>query len=255
MVPTLAKGSALPEWAFKAMMKECKYCGCFIMQNDALTARCCINPRCPGHMAHRIKVVVDFLGIKGIGPKTAREYISLYNLKSQFEIIPILKKDKPYVTLADIAMLACIEGYGAVQAEQELSHYACFEDYFADTEKVNKLLIPAKDLLIEAQQYFVLRQPLSDNKIYVMATGSFDGYANRDDYFRYINSKLGDKIHVIQTGKRKTKVSFLLKEKSSADRSKSQYAKENGIQIVTPREFATLLCSYFNIPIEVIYPN
>ena len=65
----------------------------------------------------------------------------------------------------------------------------------------------------------------------------------------------GQYVHVIQTGRRKTGVSFLIKEEDAVDHSKSQLARENNIPIVTPTQFIAILLKAFNISIEEIYAN
>lgn len=238
----------LPDWAKEAMSGTCSYCGSYIVDNSdtgVTTARWCVNPCCPGHMMHRMDFIAKFFGIKGFGPRTALSYIQSHNCKSHFEVMGRWFKDgqKPLVSLPEIAQLACIEGYGAPQANKELSHYATFTDYFTNAFPQNPLLVKHKDMLIDAEKYFAIKPPLATRKLYVMGTGSFHGYNNREEYFRLINEAYGMYVNVIQTGKRKTGVSYLIKEKDAIDHSKSQIARECGIPIVTPSEFVSIVAS------------
>ncbi len=246
---TKFREAELPKWVWDNILKECPHCGAPIVENDTMTARWCSNPKCPKHMAYKIVEVCKFLGVKGIGPANAQEWIKNQNLQNQFEIIPHLLSYKPTVSLADIATLACIEGYGSIQAENELPQMHSFEEYF-DTAQVNPLLVPYKEILIEAQKYFEIKKPLSSRKMYVMGTGSFHGFNSRESYFNYINQVFGEYVHVIQTGKRKTGITFLIKEDDAIDHSKSQIAYENNIPIVTPKQFIAILLKVFNISIE-----
>lgn len=242
-----ARREDVPKWVSDNWLTICPHCGAYIVDNSdtgVTTSRYCINPRCPKHMSFKAKDLADFFGLKGYGPATLYNSIQLHKYQSHFDFIPVWFKDtKPVVSLPEIAVMACIEGYGAPSANKELSAYTSFEQYFNQCSNVNPLLLKNKDLLIDAQKYFVIKPPMSARKIYVMGTGSFHGYSSRDEYFRKINDTYGAYINVIQTGKRKTGISYLLKEKDAVDHSKSQIAKDSGIPIVTPSEFIDILCS------------
>lgn len=235
----------LPQWAKENMQMICNYCGGYLVDNSdtgVTTARCCINPSCPGHMAHRMKFVADFFGVKNFGPETARRYITRNKCKNHLEILKEwYPGEKPLVSLSDVAVLACIEGYGDTQARKELNSYSSFAHFFANLYDTSNILLQHADYLMECEKYFNIKPPMAVRKLYVMATGSFHGFSNRDDYFRQLNDAFGQTIQIIQTGKRKTGVSYLIKEKDAVDHSKSQIAKECGIPIITPSEFFNLL--------------
>lgn len=251
---TKYRESELPSWVWDNILKICPHCNSMIVENDTMTARWCSNPRCPEHMSYKVVEICSFFGVKGMGPATAKDWIVTRNLKSHFDIIPLLFDTKPKVSLADIATLACIEGYGSIQAEKELPQMRSFEEYF-EMGNPNPLLLPYKDMLCAAQQYFDIKKPVSKRKLYVMATGSFHNFNNRDAFFSFVNQHFGSYVHVIQTGKRKTGVSFLIKEDDAVDHSKSQIARENNIPIVTPMRFIAILLEAFNISVEEIYAN
>lgn len=237
----------IPKWASEAMAGICTYCGSYILDNSdtgVTTSRWCGNPSCPGHMMHRMVIIANFFGILGFGPKTALTYIQTHNCKSHFEVLTKwFKEDKPLLTLPEIAVLACIEGYGSSQASKELSHYANFTDYFSNVRIPNQILLRHKNMLIDAEKYFCIKPPLAVKKMLVMGTGSFHGYNNREEFFRLVNEAYGMYVNVIQTGKRKTGVSYLIKENDAVDHSKSQIARECNIPIVTPTEFVSILSS------------
>lgn len=247
----------IPDWVKEAMSGLCPYCGSYIMDNSdtgVTTSRWCSNKSCPGHIMHRMVEISDFFGIKGFGPKTALSYIQINKCKSHFEVLKKwFKEDKPLLTLPEIAVLACMEGYGATQASKELSHYASFTDYFANAMPPNPILMQHKEMLIDAENYFCIKPPLAVRKMLVMGTGSFHGYNNREEYFRLINEAYGMYVNVIQTGKRKTGVSYLIKERDAVDHSKSQIARECNIPIVTPAEFESILSSMCPYIPEVDY--
>lgn len=237
----------LPEWAKANMKMLCPYCGSYILDNGdtgVTTARCCSNSACPGHMCHRAKEIANFFNIKGIGPATALQIIRSQKFKTHFDFIPYWFKDKkPLVTLAEIAVMACIEGYGAPTANKELSHYASFDQYFKEAFPQNPLLVNRKEELLYAEKLFTVKPPLAARQMLVMGTGSFHGYSNREEFFRLINDAFGAYINVIQTGKRKTGISYLIKENDAVDHSKSQIAREKSIPIVTPSDFFAIIAS------------
>lgn len=235
----------LPEWVKNSMQMTCTYCKSYLMDNSdtgVTTARWCCNPACPGHMSHRMKLVADFFHVKNFGPATALKYIKAHKCSNHLEILKEwYPEEKPLVSLSDVAVLACIEGYGDTQARKELNSYASFSSYFANCLSTDNFLYKYKDYLLDCEKYFNIKPPLSLNKILVMGTGSFHGYNNRDEYFSELNDAFGQYVQIIQTGKRKTGVSYLIKEKDAVDHSKSQIAKEQRIPIITPREFFELL--------------
>lgn len=241
----------LPDWAKEDMMTECPYCGSLIVDNSdtgVTTARWCPNKSCPGHMQHKMNFVADFFHVKNFGPKSALNYIKANGCKNHLEILnDWFKEERPLVSLADVAVLACLDGYGVTQANKELNSFGSFNAYFADLTRVNPLLRNNMAYLLECEQYFNVKPPLAATQMLVMGTGSFNNYSSREEFFDEINDAFGQYIHVIQTGKRKTGVSYLIKERDAVDHSKSQIAKECGIPIVTPAEFFSImqsLCPY-----------
>lgn len=237
----------LPDWAKSAMKMICPYCGSFIGDNSdtgATTARFCLNKECPGHMSHKAKELADFFNIKGFGPRTALGTIRARKFKSHFDFIPLWFGDKkPYVSLAEIAEMCCIEGYGSTTAQKELSHYASFSQYFDMRIYPNPLLIEHKDELLHAESLFAIKPPVAARKMYVMGTGSFHGYKNRSEFFKLLNDAYGSWINIIETGKRKTGISYLIKEDDAVDHSKSAIARECGIPVVTPTMFLSIIAS------------
>lgn len=243
----------IPDWAFKEMMLRCKHCSAYIAQNENLTARWCPNRRCPGHMAYKLEDLAKYFGVKGMGPATALSIIKERNLQSHFDAIPLWFKDKkPMIRLGDIAALAGIDGYGKVQAERDFASYRSFTQFFSESPNIHPLLYTNKDMLISAEKYFTVLPPLASSYINVMGTGHFHGYNSRDDYFQMVNMLFGEYLHIIQCGKRKTNVAFLLQEHDAPDKSKAELAAQCGIPVVTPLEFIQILCAYFHMSIEDI---
>lgn len=235
----------LPDWVRENMMMECPFCQGLIVDNSptgATTARWCGNKKCPGHMANKADRLAKKFGIKGFGVKTALSQIMSEHMDSHIEFMSKWFGDKkPLVRLSDVAVMAYIEGYGETQALQELNSYGSFYEYFTMCPNPNILLLNHREELERIEQYFSIQPPVSEKKMLVMATGSFKDYSSRDEFFRLINLAYGAYVNVIQTGKRKTGISFLIKEPDAPDRSKVATARECGIPIVTPREFVAIL--------------
>lgn len=241
----------LPDWVKENMMMTCPYCGAFILDNSdtgVTTARVCARATCPGHLQHKMNFVADFFHVKNFGPKSALNYIQAHKCTNHLEILKEwFPEERPLVSLADVAVLACIDGYGAILANKELSSFSSFSAYFADLPRANPLLRNNMQLLLDCEQYFNIKPPVAAKQMLVMGTGSFNNYSSREEFFEEINDAFGQYIHVIQTGKRKTGISYLIKEKNAVDHSKSQVARECGIPIVTPAEFFAImqsLCPY-----------
>ena len=241
----------LPDWVRDNMMMTCVHCGSYICDNSdtgVTTSRWCPNPSCPGHMALKVVNICDHYHIKGIGEKTARDLCEVNHWNNPCECIPyFFPKYKPEASLADIVGFFNIDGYGNTSAVKELSSFYCFEDYFSPNCATNPLLRPYREKLIEAQQYFQLKRPLSKKKINVMATGAFHGFSNRGEFFRKINDAFGEYVHVIDVGKRKGNVDFLIKEVDAPDRTKATLAAQERIPVVTPAQFFAILkrmCAY-----------
>lgn len=241
----------LPDWVRENIMTRCMYCGSYICDNSdtgVTTSRWCPNPACIGHLAVKIVDICNYYHIKGVGEKTARDLCKMHGWTNPCECIPyFFPHNPPEASLAEIVTFFNIDGYGETSAVKDLSSFYRFEDYFIPGNYINPLLMPWKDKLIEAQDYFILKRPMSQRKINVMATGAFHGFSSRDEFFRKINTAFGDQVHVINVGKRKNNVDFLIKEVDAPDRTKATIAAQAKIPVVTPAQFFAIikrLCSY-----------
>lgn len=235
----------LPTWVRNNIMMDCKYCGSPILDNSdtgVTTARKCSNPLCPGHMQYKVKFLADYFGIKGVGPATALDWILAVKPTTHLQILQKwFPNTKPKVALGDVAVLMCLEGYGATKANNQLNSYGSFTDFFERCPNPDIVLRDHKQELIDAEKYFDIRQPLSESKLFVMVTGTFTGYLNRDEFIAHLNEKYGQYVQIVNVGRRKTGVHFLIKEEGAVDHSKSQIAREYGIPIVTPQTFEHLV--------------
>ena len=238
----------LPEWVKNVITTECQYCGAPIASNHdvgPLTERWCSNPLCPEHMSYRIAYIAKHYNIKGFGPATAKQYYSVHKPDSPAQIVSTWFAEKPTESLSTITDLACIKDFGKTTGQKFLDQYGSFEEYFEKAEVVDPILLEHKDELICAQKYFNVRKPFTGSNIYVMATGVIHGYSNRDVFFQNLNELVGDKLHIIQVGARKTNVTCLVKEPDAVDHKKSRIAKECGIPIVTSKEFIHIVLTTY----------
>lgn len=235
----------VPDWVQDNWMKVCPHCNCFIVDNSdrgPTTARYCSNPSCPGHMSMKVGDLTEFLGIKGIGPKTAESIIKKQKYKSHLDFLKLWCEDKkPLVYLSKIAMLACIDGLGETKAISELSSYASFEQYFSQCPNPDPILMEHSGELIEAQQYFEIKPPLSKMELHVMGTSPYQGFSSREQYFNILNDMFGKFVHIVQVGKRKTNVDYLICERDASSSAKIGIALDYNIPRVTPAQFLTML--------------
>ena len=242
--------NTLPDWVKQHIMMDCPYCGSMIVDNsdgpNGMTARYCPNPRCPGHMQYKMDAMAKRLGVKNFGPATALTYIKIHHCETHLEILDDwLQGNKPTMKLSDIAEIACLDGYSEVTGRKELNEFCSFTDYFKNAKGVNQVLWKNRDVLLKAESYFTVAPPLAKRKIYVMGHGSFDNFSSREEFFNQVNDAFGNIVQVIEVGKRKTSVHFLIMDKSSSHSGgKYTVAVENGIPIVTPLEFVNILDGY-----------
>lgn len=240
----------IPDWVKDRIMMKCPYCGSLIADNSdgptGITARWCPNKSCPGHMQHKMDYIAKVLGVKNFGPATAMTYIKTHHCTSHIEILDEwLGDSKPLFKLSDIADLACIEGYSAVTGRKELNEFASFEDYFHNANPINPILWANRELLFGIEKYFTVAEPMSKRKILVMGHGSFNNFSSRKEFFDEVNEAFGSFIQVIEVGKRKTGVSYMIIDNGTPHTGlKYNAAVESGVPIVTPAEFVNILNQY-----------
>lgn len=238
----------IPAWLRPSLKMVCNYCGCYIIDNadesedHMITVRRCANESCPGHLQHRLTYLAEYYQIKGIGPATALQLIHTYKLKSHLDILPIWFPDsKPTEQLSKIVDLACIEGFGETKAVSSMNCYRTFKDYFSNCRNIDPVAWINREKLYAAEKYFNVAEPMSKRVMYVMLHGTFKGYSKRDQYLRDINNIFGTVVQVIDAKKRKTGVSYLVRELEAPYGDKDRIARECGIPVVTPLQFLDIL--------------
>lgn len=229
----------IAEWLKPLLNSECPYCSSPITNNENLTDRYCSNPKCPGHMALKVSELATRLGIKGIGPATALEMVEQFKLPFHVCYLPLLVSDKPKKYLWQVGELALIKGF------QKRWQDLCFGKKNM-TEVCDDVYTPPevkqnRTLLLACESYFDVLPSLDGERVCVMMTGSFDGYRSRKDFIAEMNAKYGAYIQLVDVGKRKTGVDYLIKEEYTSDHEKSAIAKDCNIPIVTPAQMKEIL--------------
>ena len=236
--------SNLPYWVQQHIKFYCD-CGAPIEDNSdigPLTARRCSNPKCPYHMQHKVVTCLRYFGYKGIGPKTILKQLLINEPDNHLEAFVDYVDGKRFsVPLSVYVTLAQLEGYGAESAKKELDSYKNMQDYYNNCPEPNPILLQNKDFLLKCEKYFEIQPPKSKLKMYVMGSGSYHGFPNRDSYFAAINQNFGDTIHVIEVGARRSNVHYLIIEDDATPHTKSKIAKECNIPVVSPKDFVAVL--------------
>lgn len=238
----LNKRGKIPDYFLDKIPTTCK-CGMPIMHNEALTAMRCLNSDCVYHMAYRAKKLLKYIGIKGYGAKTCLDLIRAYQLKSHFEILPIvIGNQKPKIYLWEIVKLACIDGYSDT-AEDIFSGYSNFEEFFTKALNIPSILLAYKDRLISYEKYFELKKTLSSDCIKIAIHEHIPGYANKKDYVEALNSICGQYVRIVLRGNAQSNDALVTMFPNSSC-SKVATAKKVGMPIFSPTEFENYIVDY-----------
>lgn len=232
----------IPMWLAPYIPTKCE-CGGVIYNNDDLTRRVCMNPSCRNHMAYKIVELAKYFGIKGMGPASAKDLIMSHNIKYHLDAIPYLVRGKPPVTLWEVAHLAMIEGHDK-DMRPFCQGYSSFEDVYASKQDLPFWFLMMKSTLLKAQEYFVIKPPMSKQVLNVMMTGELHGYPSRSMFIDKLNNKYGALVQFVDVGVRKTNVWCLIREEDAAFHNKTKIAMERGIPIFTPKQLEAALDQY-----------
>lgn len=222
----------IPEWLTEHIYTTCPYCGAPIANNDLLTDRYCSNPACPEHMAQKVAVLAKRFGIKNYGIASARNAVRTHNLTIHTQIIPYWFKEPPSLFLHEVGEIALIKGH-----QKRWREYCEGHDTILQVLQDPRTPIAIKKqapLLFCTSAFVKIKPRMQGMRINIMMSGSFEGYRSRADYVAEINRKYGHVVQLVDIGKRKTDVSFLVKEAFATDHEKSAIAMRAGIPIVTP---------------------
>lgn len=232
----------IADWLVPHLADFCPYCGSPIVNNENLTDRYCSNPSCPGHMAYKISALATKMGVKDIGPATALDLINTHKLPYHIQYLRFMLKEKPKLYLYQVGELAMIKGHQKKWREYCRGCRTMRE--VCDDPLVPEAIRSQYPLLHACEEECEVIPMLKGKELRIMLTGSFDGYRARADWVADMNHKYGDTIELVDVGKRKIDVDFLVKEEWATDHEKSAIAAEYGIPVVTPAVMEELLKRY-----------
>lgn len=232
----------IPDWLAPHLNVTCPYCGALITNNAQLTDRYCSNPNCPEHMAHKIDVLAKRFGIRNFGVAAARQTIRSHKLKYHTQVLPYWFDERPLLPLYEIGEISLIKG-----------HQRKWREYCEGCDTMREVLqkpttpadVKANAWLLYTTEMFCRVKPrMLGRRINVMLSGSFEGYRSRSDFIADMNRQYGEIVQLVDVGKRKTGVAYLIKEAYATDHEKSAIAQAAGIRIVTPKELSRMLHTY-----------
>lgn len=232
----------IADWLVPHLYDLCPYCGHEIVNNENLTDRFCSNPSCPGHMSFKIAALAKRLGVKDIGPAAAMDMINFYQHPYHIQYIHHMQRERPRVYLYEVGELAMIKGHQKRWREYCKGHKTMRQ--VCDDPSVPQVIRDQYDLLHACEEECDIIPTLPGREMNVMLTGSFEGYRARKDFIAEMNALYGDIIELVDVGKRKLDVHFLIKEEWTTDHEKSAIAAEYGIPIITPAQMRELLERY-----------
>lgn len=238
----------IAEWLQPHIMSVCPYCKTPIVNNENLTDRYCPNPQCPGHMACKISDLATRFGVKGVGPAEALNMIRRYDFKYHIQALSQWFIEKPKLYLYEVGEVAMIKGYNKQWRElcsgKKSMLQVALDPETPSTIRANYPLLKACEAEID------VKPSLDGIEMPIMMSGSFDGYRARADFVAEMNRRYGSVVQLVDVGKRKTGVSYLVKEAHSSDHEKTAIAHECGIEILTPAEMEERLRRYYTYIIE-----
>lgn len=232
----------VPSWLAEKVNTTCPYCGSTISNNLALTDRYCSNEKCPEHLAQKIVVLAKRFGVKNFGIASAREAVRLYKFQLHTQIIPYWFDKKPSLFLHEVGEICLIKGH-----QKKWREYCEGFDNMLQVVRCPRTPADVRKhgvLLICTAAMCDVKPGLIGKRLNVMLSGSFDGYRSRDEFVVEMNQKYGDVVQMVDIGKRKTEVAFLVKESFATDHEKSAIAAAQGIQVITPKALDEKLAAY-----------
>jgi len=232
----------IPEWLQAKVNVACPYCGHPLINNQLLTDRYCSNPSCPEHLAQKVVALAKYFNIPNIGAATARELVRVYKLSFHTQIIPYWFKEPPTMQLHEIGEICMIKG-----CQKKWREYCDGHDTMLQVLQDPRTPAAIKKqgvLLVYTEGLCNVKPRLQGKRLNVMLSGSFDNYKSRADFITDMNNKYGDVVQLVDIGKRKTDVAFLVKEEHATDHEKSAIALASGIPIITPSCLDEKLAAY-----------
>lgn len=235
----------IPLWLKQNLDSHCK-CGTekenYYNERGECTGRRCPNKQCPYTLAQRIADMCQILKVDGIKEGKGMQIVRDYALKSHFEAVPIIFKEKPTISLYQLLRISFIRGVDT-QWDNICDCNSSIDELIQNYNGKHKyLLIENYQELKYGESFFYILKPekkkcetlISGN---VMISGNIRGFENRDDFIHAINYVSKGLVDIKVKGKRKTNIMCLIQEKDEPNRGKAECALEYGIPIMTPEEF------------------
>lgn len=238
----------LPEWLVPHFIKPCEFCGEIYKvglspDGNRITKHYCPNEQCPGTIAQKIVFMANVLGVTGIGFATALNIVKVNDLKHHLEILKLWNIQSE-ISLYTFMRLCCINGIDTGWKET-LANVKTLEEVL----ELNVIPEQEKEFIRVNSQYVTIK---TEDNIFkydpvwtglVMITGDIPGFMNkRAEFITSLNIMFEGYVRISYSeSKRKTGVSYLIKEPNSAITGKVALAKKSGIDIVTSKEFMTIL--------------
>lgn len=240
-----SEDNKIPAWLKENLKLYCE-CGTekenYYNERGECTGRRCPNKQCPYTLAQKIADMCNILKVNGIKEGRGMQMINDYKLKSHFEAIPIIFKERPTISLYQLLRISFIRGVDT-QWDNICDCSSSIDELLKSYNgKYKYLLTENYDELKYGETFFHILKPerKTCNTLIrgnVMISGNIRGFENRDDFIDAINYVSKGLVDIRVKGKRKTEVMCLIQEKDEPNRGKAQCALENGIPIMTPDEF------------------
>ena len=237
----------IPTWLKESFPKKCPYCGSLyhvgVSPNGLrVTKHYCPNTKCPMTIANKMAYCFEILGVTGIKAGKSLKVVKDFNIDNHFDGVTKVLTSKPKVDLPTFMRMCCIPGIDSgwnLICEKKTS----INEVFEDVRVKDKFSDTFKQFILDKSSYFDIVYPEKQEyepvlSLTVMMTGDIMGYSNREDFVTMLNYIFKGRLDLrYSKNKRKTGIDFLIKEESSPVTGKVNVAIENGIPIITPKDF------------------
>ena len=251
----------MPKWLKDNLSEKCK-CGTekenFYNADGKCTSRRCPNKECPWTLAQKIAAMCDILNVTGIAEGKGLQLVQDYKLKSHFEAVPYIFKDKPTIQLYQLLRISFIEGVDT-RWEQACSTFSSVDEFYKNYRgPLKEVLHKNLDIVKYGESFFNIYEYKPQRfkalvKGTVMLSGHFRGFKERDDFIRGINYASRGLVELsISQNKRKTGIMCLVQEKDEPMRGKAECALEAGIPIMSPDEFKAYIMGLLRKRLEEV---
>lgn len=241
----------MPGWLQDSLPAYCS-CGAekenYYNDYGECTNRRCPNPSCPETLAKRIAWMCDYMGVAGIKEGRGLQMVREYGLRTHYDAIPRIFSEEPEIWLGDFMRISFIPGIDS-QWLNICERFATLEELREGcTPKIRDILDGHWEALLYGYQ-FVKIKPIEKQEFKtiltgnVMMSGNIRGFHTRENFIAGMNASARGLLDLRVVGKRKTNVMCLIQEADEPNRGKAECAIENGIPIMTPKEFEAFIVS------------